>query len=72
MEERCQDCGRDVALGTPLFARRVTLLSEADADLAFVCVDCRLGNPLVDEDGKVLDEGQLAGMQYVIGRGGRA
>jgi hypothetical protein len=72
MGERCRDCGRDVALGSPLYARRVTLLNEADGDVAFVCVECRLGSPLVDEHGNVLSEGQLAGMQYVIGRGGRA
>ena len=71
-EERCRDCRRDVALGTPLYARRVTLLSEDDPDVAFVCLDCRIGSPLVDAEGNPLSEEQLAGMKYVIGRGGRA
>jgi hypothetical protein len=70
--ERCRDCGRDVALGTPLYARRVMLLSDDDPDVAFVCLDCRLDAPLVDADGNPLSEEQLAGMKYVIGRGGRA
>jgi hypothetical protein len=72
MAERCEDCGRDVALGSPLFAHRVQLISEADPDTAFVCIDCRRTTPLVDEHGNQLDEDQLAGMKYVIGRGGRA
>jgi hypothetical protein len=72
MDERCRECGRDVALGSPLYARRVTLLSEDDPDLAFVCLDCRLKAPLLDADGNPLTEGQLAGMKYVVGRGGRA
>jgi hypothetical protein len=71
-EEECRDCGRDVALGTPLFAHRVKLISESDPDVAFVCIDCRLGSPLLDEQGNPLSEDQLAGMKYVIGRGGRA
>jgi uncharacterized protein YndB with AHSA1/START domain len=70
--ERCEHCGRDVALGTPLFARRVTLISEDDPDVAFVCLDCRKDANLVDADGNPLDESQLAGMKYVVGRGGRA
>lgn len=70
--ERCQDCGRDVALGTPLFAHRVTLLSQADPDIAFVCIDCRQTSPVVDAEGNPMSEDQLAGMKYVIGRGGRA
>jgi hypothetical protein len=70
--ERCEHCGRDVALGTPLYARRVTLLSEDDPDVAFVCLDCRLDARLLDADGNPLGEEQLAGMKYVIGRGGRA
>jgi hypothetical protein len=72
MDERCQDCGRDVALGAPLFAHRVKLISEGDPDVAFVCIDCRRSAPLLDEHGEPLDEDQLAGMKYVIGRGGRA
>jgi hypothetical protein len=69
-DERCEVCGNDVALGTPLFARRVKLLSDADPGVAFVCVDCRADQPLLDENGNALDEDQLAGMKYVIGRGG--
>ena len=69
-DERCQECGRDVALGAPLFAHRVKLISEADPGVAFVCVDCRTDRPLLDEQGNPLDEDQLAGMKYVIGRGG--
>lgn len=61
-----------MTLGTPLFAHRVKLISEADPDTAFVCIDCRRTTPLVDEHGNALDEDQLAGMKYVIGRGGRA
>jgi hypothetical protein len=72
MAEHCEDCGRDVALGSPLFAHRVKLISEADPDVAFVCIDCRSDRPLVDAQGAPLDEDQLAGMKYVIGRGGRA
>jgi hypothetical protein len=72
MKERCRECGRDVALGTPLYARRVTLLAEDDPDVAFVCLDCRLDAPLLDADGNPLGEEQLAGMKYVIGRGGHA
>ena len=72
MEERCEDCGRDVALGSPLFAHRVRLISEDDPDVAFVCIDCRVDRPLLDERGPPVDEDQLAGMKYVIGRGGRA
>jgi hypothetical protein len=72
MEERCEECGRDVAVGSPLFAHRVKLISETDPDVAFVCIDCRVDRPLVDERGEPLDEDQLAGMKYVIGRGGRA
>ena len=72
MAERCEDCGRDVAACTPLLAHRVRLISEADPDVAFVCIDCRGDRPLLDADGKPLDEDQLAGMKYVIGRGGRA
>jgi len=70
MDERCEECGRDVALGAPLFAHRVKLISEADPGVAFVCIDCRADRPLVDEQGRPLDEDQLAGMKYVIGRGG--
>ena len=69
-DERCEECGRDVALGTPLFAHRVKLLSESDPSVAFVCIDCRLDRPLLDDQGRTLDEDQLAGMKYVIGRGG--
>jgi hypothetical protein len=72
MEERCRDCGRDVALGAPLFAHRVKLISQTDPDVAFVCIDCRLTTPLLDDQGMPLNEDQLAGMKYVIGRGGRA
>jgi hypothetical protein len=72
MDERCRECGRDVALGTPLYARRVTLISEDDPDVAFVCLDCRLDAPLLDADGIPLTEEQLVGMKYVVGRGGRA
>ncbi len=72
MEERCRECGRDVALGSPLYARRVTLLSEDDPDVAFVCLDCRLTTPLLDADGNQISEPQLEGMKYVVGRGGRA
>lgn len=72
MDEVCRVCGRDVALGTPLYARRVTLLSEDDPDVAFVCLDCRAGAPLLDAEGSPLSEEQLAGVKYVIGRGGRA
>jgi hypothetical protein len=70
--ERCEACGRDVALGTPLYARRVTLISEDDPDVAFVCLDCRLTTPLLDADGNPISEAQLEGMKYVVGRGGRA
>jgi hypothetical protein len=70
--EECRDCGRDVAMGTPLFARRVKLISESDPDVAFVCIDCRGRDPLLDAEGNPLTEDQLAGMKYVIGRGGRA
>ncbi|HET7520546.1 MAG TPA: hypothetical protein VFK61_03285 [Candidatus Limnocylindria bacterium] len=69
MDETCRECGRDVALGTPLFARRVTLLSENDPGVAFVCVDCRLSEPLRDGQGNPLTEDQLAGMKYVISQG---
>jgi hypothetical protein len=72
MNERCRECGRDVALGSPLYARRVTLLSEDDPDVAFVCLDCRLTTPLLDADGNPISEAQLEGMKYVVGRGGRA
>jgi hypothetical protein len=72
MDERCRECGRDVAIGTPLYAHRVTLLAEADADVAFVCLDCRRDAPLLDEEGNPLSEEALAGMKYVIGRGGHA
>ncbi|HET6819886.1 MAG TPA: hypothetical protein VFH98_04950 [Candidatus Limnocylindria bacterium] len=72
MEEHCTDCGRDVALGSPLFAHRVKLISESDPDVAFICIDCRLATPLQDADGNPLTEDQLAGMKYVIGRGGHA
>ena len=72
MEERCRECGQDVAIGTPLFARRVTLISESDPDAAFVCLDCRRDTPLLDAEGNPLSEEQLAGMKYMIGRGGRA
>jgi hypothetical protein len=69
MEERCTECGRDVTLGTPLFARRVTLISDDDPGVAFVCVDCRSDAALLDEHGDPLSEDQLAGMKYVISRG---
>jgi hypothetical protein len=69
MDERCAECGRDVALGTPLFARRVTLISEDDPGAAFVCIDCRGTAPLLDAEGNPLSEDQLAGMKYVIRRG---
>jgi hypothetical protein len=69
VEERCTACGRDVALGTPLFARRVTLISDDDPGVAFVCVDCRGDAGLVDAEGNPLSEDQLAGMKYVISRG---
>ena len=59
-------------MGTPLFAHRVKLISEADPDVAFVCIDCRLTTPLLDAQGNPLTEDQLAGMKYVIGRGGHA
>jgi hypothetical protein len=72
MEERCRDCGQDVAIGAPLFAHRVKLISQTDPDVAFVCIDCRLTTPLLDDQGMPLSEDQLAGMKYVIGRGGRA
>ncbi|HYN64910.1 MAG TPA: hypothetical protein VES36_09945 [Candidatus Limnocylindrales bacterium] len=72
MGEHCEDCGRDVAIGAPLFAHRVKLISQTDPDVAFVCIDCRLTTPMLDEQGNPLDEDQLAGMKYVIGRGGRA
>ncbi len=72
MDERCRECGRDVALGSPLYARRVALLSEDDPDVAFVCLDCRLTTPLLDADGNAISEGRLEGMKYVVGRGGRA
>ena len=72
MDERCRECGRDVALGTPLFAHRVRLISESDPDTAFICIDCRRDAPLLDAEGNPLTEDQLAGMKYVIGRGGTA
>jgi hypothetical protein len=72
MDERCADCGRDVALGTPLFRDRVTLISQSDPDTAFICVECRRTAPVLDEHGNVLSEEQLAGLMYVVGRGGRA
>lgn len=68
--ERCERCGQDVAIGSPLFAGRVKLISEDDPEVAFVCLDCRLGDPLLDADGNPLSEEQLAGMKYVVGRGG--
>jgi hypothetical protein len=40
--------------------------------VAFVCIDCRGTTPLLDEQGNPLSEDQLAGMKYVIGRGGTA
>jgi hypothetical protein len=72
MDERCVDCGRDVTLGTPLFRDRVTLISQSDPDVAFICVECRRTAPVLDEAGNVLSEEQLAGLMYVVGRGGRA
>lgn len=69
MDETCRECGRDIALGTPLFARRVTLISDDDPGVAFVCVDCRISDPLHDAAGTALTEDQLAGMKYVIRRG---
>jgi len=72
MAETCRECGRDVAEGTPLYAHRVQLISEADPGVAFVCIDCRAGNPLRDEHGNLLDEEQLAARMYIIGRGGSA
>ena len=73
MDETCRECGRDVALGSPLFAHRVKLLTESEPGVAFVCIDCRLDNPLRDAQGNELSEDQLAGMKYVIslGAGGR-
>jgi hypothetical protein len=71
MDERCQDCDRDVGIGTPLYAGRVQLLSAADPEVAFVCIDCRLTNPVRDEEGNLLDEAQLAARKYVIRRGGQ-
>ncbi|HEY7332867.1 MAG TPA: hypothetical protein VH859_07880 [Candidatus Limnocylindria bacterium] len=71
-DERCRECGRDVALGSPLYARRVTLISDDDPDVAFVCLDCRRDAPLLDAEGRPLSEEELAGMKYVIGRGGPA
>ena len=61
-----------MALGTPLFAHRVKLISQTDPDVAFICIDCRLDSPLLDDEGNPLSEDQLAGMKYVIGRGGHA
>jgi hypothetical protein len=61
-----------VALGSPLFAHRVKLISESDPDVAFICIDCRLDAPLLDAEGNPLSEDALAGMKYVIGRGGHA
>lgn len=58
-----------MALGTPLFARRVTLISESEPGVAFVCVDCRRDASLLDAEGNTLSEDQLAGMKYVISRG---
>lgn len=69
-KEECRECGRDVALGTPLFAHRVKLMSEADPEVAFVCIDCRVTSPLLDEQGNPLSEDQLIGMKYLVGRGG--
>jgi len=70
--ELCRECGRDVAIGSPLFAHRVTLISDDDPDVAFVCLDCRRDAPLLDADSNPLSEDQLAGMKYMIGRGGHA
>ena len=50
-------------MGTPLFAHRVKLISESDPDVAFVCIDCRLTSPVLDEQGNPLSEDQLAGMK---------
>jgi hypothetical protein len=72
MDERCADCGRDIALGTHLFRDRVTLISHSDPDVAFICVECRRTAPVLDEQGNVLSEEQLAGLMYVVGRGGHA
>ena len=58
-----------MALGTPLFARRVTLISESEPGVAFVCVDCRADAGLQDAEGNPLSEDQLSGMKYVISRG---
>ena len=69
-KEECRECGRDLSLGTPLFAHRVKLISESDPEVAFVCIDCRLTSPLLDEEGNPLSEDQLVGMKYVVGRGG--
>jgi hypothetical protein len=69
VDETCRECGRDVALGSPLFAHRVKLISESDPNVAFVCIDCRAGDPLRDAAGNPLSEDQLAGMKYVISRG---
>lgn len=69
-KEECRECGRDVALGTPLFAHRVKLISESDPEVAFVCIDCRFTSPLLDDQGTPLSEDQLVGMKYVVGRGG--
>jgi hypothetical protein len=68
--ERCEHCGRDVALGSPLYARRVTLISENDPNAAFVCLDCRMTTPVLDADGNPISEARLEGMKYVVGRGG--
>jgi hypothetical protein len=72
MEERCERCGQDVAIGSPLYAGRVKLISDDDPGVAFICLDCRRDDPLLDADGIPLSEEQLAGMKYVIGRGGTA
>lgn len=72
MEERCRECGQDVGIGSPLYARRATLIREDDPGVAFVCLDCRVTNPVRDEHGNVLDEDELAARMYVIGRGGFA
>lgn len=72
MEERCETCGQDVAIGSPLYAGRVKLITDADPDVAFVCLDCRVKDPLHDEAGNVLSEEELAARMYVVGRGGRA
>lgn len=57
-----------MALGTPLFAGRVKLISDDDPGVAFVCIDCRLTSPVTDAEGNPLSEDQLAGMKYVVGR----